>query len=283
MTGAVGVVGLGVVGGTIAAAFREAGIAVRPYDRYLGTGRPEDLEPCSVVFLCLPTPSGTGGDSDLSALLNAVAEIEPHLADGAVLAVKSTVPPGTTDRLADAHPRLEFVSVPEFLVQARPMETFRRPDRIVIGARSGEAAATVADLLSRVCAAAPVLVVSPVEAELIKLCSNAMLAAKVAVANELAEVCRHFGVAWPRIQSGVGMDRRIGPDHITVTPERGFGGACLPKDLEALIAAARAAGYPAPLLRTLAEFNRSIRREAQATADGEDAAAIDSAPGESTG
>jgi UDPglucose 6-dehydrogenase len=259
----VGVVGLGVVGGTVARAFADAGVPVRGYDRYLEIGAAEDLAGCSVVFMCVPTPSNDGEGHDLTEVWSALREIEPHLDDGTVVATKSTVPPGTSDALAEAFPRLEFLVAPEFLVATQPMESFTHPDRIVIGARSGEAATMVADLLTRVAPTAPVVVVSPTEAELVKLCANAMLAAKVAMANELFEVCRRFGVSWSRIQGVVGLDRRIGSDHLTVTPERGFGGACLPKDLDGLIGSARRAGYAPSLLQELAAFNRRVRRNAE--------------------
>jgi UDPglucose 6-dehydrogenase len=259
----IGVVGLGVVGGTVARTFAEAGVSVRGYDRYLEIGSPQDLADCSVVFLCVPTPSEEGDGHDLTEVWAATREIEPYVHAGTVVATKSTVPPGTSDSLAEAFPGLEFVVAPEFLVATHPVETFTHPDRIVIGARSGEAATMVADLLTRVAPAAPVVVVSPTEAELVKLCANAMLAAKVALANELFEVCRRFGVSWSRIQGVVGLDRRIGADHLTVTSERGFGGACLPKDLDGLIAAAHQAGYAPALLQEFADFNRRIRRDAE--------------------
>ncbi|MDQ3990743.1 MAG: hypothetical protein M3245_00320 [Actinomycetota bacterium] len=258
----VGIVGLGIVGGSLAAALEDAGVEVLGYDLHRRIGRPEDLGPAEVVFLCVPTPPEPDGSADLSAVWAAVETAAPHLRPGTVIAVKSTVPPGTSNRLAERFPEMEFASVPEFLVQERPLETIRNQDRVVIGARSGEAAAAVADLMSRVAPSAPVLVLRPVEAELAKLASNAMLAAKVAVANELAEVSRRFGVPWSRVQSAVGLDRRIGPSHLTVTPERGFGGACLPKDFDALIAASRHAGYDPVLLERIAEFNRAIRDEA---------------------
>jgi UDPglucose 6-dehydrogenase len=260
----VGVVGLGVVGGTVTRAFADAGVPVRGYDRYLEIGTADELAECSVVFLCVPTPSNDGEGHDLTEVWSAVREVEPHLESGTVVATKSTVPPGTSDALAETFPRLEFVVAPEFLVATHPVETFTHPDRIVIGARSGEAATMVADLMTRVAPTAPVVVVSPTEAELVKLCANVMLAVKVAMANELFEVCRRFGVSWSRIQGVVGLDRRIGPDHLSVTPERGFGGACLPKDLDALIASAREAGYTPTLLQEVQQFNQRIRTEAEA-------------------
>lgn len=277
--GPVGVVGLGVVGGTIAEACGAAGVAARGYDPYRGLGSPADLTGCTVVFLCVPTPRGEDGSHDLTEVWAALEDVEPSLSEGTVIAIKSTVPPGTCDALAAAFPRIGFASVPEFLVATRPMETLTRPDRVVIGTRSPQTGALIARLMARIAPAAPAVVLLPPEAELVKLCANALLAAKVTMANELAEVCARFGVAWPRVQSVVGLDRRIGPEHLGVTAERGFGGECLPKDLDGLIAASRQAGYAPPVLEEIAGFNRRIRVEAAEAADSIDLVAA-AQPGE---
>jgi UDPglucose 6-dehydrogenase len=257
----VGVVGLGIVGGTVEAAFRAAGVPTRGYDRYRGIGAAGDLDACSVVFLCVPTPSTADGGHDLTEIEYAVDEIEAHVEPGTVIAIKSTIPPGTCDELAIRYPRVEFASVPEFLVASRAVESFVRPDRIVIGARSPQAARTITGLMKMIAPEAPVVVLEPKEAELVKLCSNAMLAAKVAMANELSDVCAGVGVEWSNVQAVVGLDRRIGPEHLTVTAERGFGGECLPKDLDGLIAASRGGGHEPTLLSEIGVFNDRIRRE----------------------
>lgn len=256
----VGVVGLGAVGGTVASRLTEVGVATRRYDRYLGVGAPAELAPCQIIFLCVPTPGEEDSGLDLTEVWSALRELEMHVRDGAIVAIKSTVPPGTCDALIQAFPRMRFGSVPEFLVATDRVETFTRPDRIVIGSDDPNVAHTLAYVLSRAAPSAPLVMMTPTEAELVKLCSNAMLAAKVTMANELAEVCTRFGVAWPRVQAIVGLDRRIGPAHLSVTQERGFGGECLPKDLAGLISAARKAGYEARVLREIAAFNEDIRR-----------------------
>ncbi|MGH2597661.1 MAG: hypothetical protein ACRDH7_17130 [Actinomycetota bacterium] len=263
----IGVVGLGVVGGALKEALEARGIGVAGYDPYLGVGAPERLSGCSIVFLCVPTPSAPGGEFDTTAVWKAVRDVEADLADGTIIAVKSTVPPGTSDGLAFDFPRFEFASMPEFLVAARPVESLTKPDRILIGARTARVAEAIVDTMRRIAPGAPILVLSPIEAELAKLFSNAMLAAKVSMANELALICEKFGVAWANVQPAVGMDRRIGPDHLTVTPERGFGGGCFPKDLNGLIAAAAQAGYDASLLREVSAFNNRVRADASETAE----------------
>lgn len=263
----IGIVGLGVVGRAVANGFDLAGLNVTRYDRYLGIGSPSDLRPCSVVFLCVPTPSAPDGRHDLTEVWSAVREVEAHLDDGTVLAVKSTVPPGTSASLSAAFPRLRFASVPEFLVAARALDSFTRPDRVVVGTTSPEAAAALGEIMARVAPGSPVVHVTPLEAELVKLCSNALLAAKVSMANELAEICERVGVPWPRVKAVVGLDRRIGPDHLAISEERGFGGECLPKDLDGLIAASRDLGHEATLLAAIADFNRRIRGEAPRAAE----------------
>ena len=216
----VGVVGLGTVGGALLQALQAVGIPVVGYDPYLEVGAPQVLAGCSPVFLCVPTPAGRGGELDTSAVWKAVRAVETDLGDGTSVVVKSTVPPGTSDALTADFPRFTFASVPEFLVAARPLETLTRPDRVVIGAPSLEAFGEIRDVMAAVAPGAPILMVSPTEAELAKLSANAMLAAKVSMANELAFVCERFGVEWSSIQAAVGLDRRIGTDHLTVS-ERG--------------------------------------------------------------
>lgn len=261
----VGVVGLGMVGGTVERGLSSAGIDTRGYDRYKNIGSPNALEDCDVVFLCVPTPSTPDGGFELTEVYGAVHEVIAHLRLATIVAVKSTVPPGTCDDLQRRYPAFDFASMPEFLVASRPEETFSNPDRVIIGATTEQAAGALRDIMEQVAPASPAIVLKPRESELAKLCSNIMLAAKVAMANELAEVCNRFDVAWERVQSAVGLDRRIGPDHLTVTPERSFGGMCFPKDLDGLIAAARSTGYEPTLLEGIAEFNEFVRAEAGGT------------------
>jgi UDPglucose 6-dehydrogenase len=199
------------------------------------------------------------GGLDTSAVWKAVWDVEAVLSSGTVVAVKSTVPPGTAHALSTDFPRFVFASVPEFLVASDPLGTLTKPDRVLIGTESDDARRVLAGVMSAIAPGAPQLFLSPMEAELAKLCANAMLAAKISIANELALVCERFGVSWSPVQAAVGLDHRIGGGHLAVTEERGFGGGCLPKDLEGLIAAAREAGHDPTLLVGMSRFNRSIR------------------------
>ena len=209
----IGIVGLGTVGGTLREALDAVGVSTQGYDPYMSVGAPDELNGCSLVFLCVPTPAGAQGELDATMVWKAVRDVESCLMDDTLVVIKSTVPPGTTDSLAADFPRLEFAHVPEFLVAARPMETLTSPDRIVVGAPNDTSARAVKEIMRLIAPEAPILTLTPIEAELAKLSSNAMLAAKVAVANDLALVCERFGVAWPRVQAAVGLDG--GSDPIT--------------------------------------------------------------------
>lgn len=253
---AVGVIGLGVVGGTVARALKEAGFEVVGHDPYKDVFG--DLSKCSVAFVCVSTPGTDKGELDGRAVAGAIEEAYQSLPAEAIVAVKSTVVPGTNDALQSNYPNLRFASTPEFLTEAEPDESFANPARIVIGARDGIVAWQLTQILRRT-SRAPVVHCQPIEAELIKLSSNAMLAAKVTMANELSHIAASFGVHWEAVQEGVGLDPRIGASHLNVTPEGGYGGSCFPKDVNGLIVASEDSGYRAELLEKVAGLNRRFR------------------------
>lgn len=256
----IGIVGLGVVGGALERAFEAAGKPVHAlYDPFKGHDAIQDMAECTIIFLCVGTPEN-GGDLDRISVWEAVSALSRlPVKDGTLIAVRSTVPPGTSAELTRVHPWLQFASTPEFLVQADPDRSMRYPDRIVIGANTPEASGRLADVLTSITMKGQLVVVSPVQAELLKLCANVLLASKVAIANELSDVCASYDVSWESIREGIGLDPRIGASHLEVTPERGFGGACFPKDLRGLISASRRAGHEPELLQAVEDLNKRVR------------------------
>jgi UDPglucose 6-dehydrogenase len=192
-----------------------------------------------VVFVCVSTPSGKNGQADLSAVRSAVDGLSAVLRPGAVVAVKSTVPVGTTTSIAQrlSGNGIRVVSTPEFLREGHAVHDFRRPDRLVIGTRDE----TVARLVRHCCpGSAPVQQMSPESAELAKYASNAFLAVKLSYANSLATLCARVGADIDDVTGCMGADARIGGEFLAPGP--GWGGSCLPKDTAALVHAARAAG-----------------------------------------
>ncbi|OBE95793.1 UDP-glucose 6-dehydrogenase [Mycolicibacterium elephantis] len=202
-----------------------------------------DLADRDLVFICVPTPSRFDGSADLSAVEAAIGELASLLPCDAVLALKSTVPVGTTRQLAR---RLEptgirVVSNPEFLRESHAIYDFRNPDRVVIGTDDERAADLVASVYGE---SAPVLRMGPESAELAKYASNAFLAVKISYANSLARLCAGVGAHIGDVTRVMGADVRIGQHFLAPGP--GWGGSCLPKDTAALLHTGRLAGVELP-------------------------------------
>ncbi|KUH93126.1 UDP-glucose 6-dehydrogenase [Mycolicibacterium acapulense] len=202
-----------------------------------------DLAECDVVFICVPTPSGSDGSADLSAVDAAVEQLATVLRPGSVLVLKSTVPVGTTRRVEQRlrQAGIRGVSNPEFLRESHAVYDFRNPDRIVIGAEDDEAA----ELVSRVYGNhAQIFRMSPESAELAKYASNAFLAVKISYANSLARLCARMGADIADVTRCMGADVRIGAHFLQPGP--GWGGSCLPKDTAAILHTGRVAGVGLP-------------------------------------
>ncbi len=211
----------------------------------------DELADREVVFVCVPTPRGADGSADLSAVDAAVGNLAEVLGPGAVLAMKSTVPVGTTRRLSEqlgTH-RIRAVSNPEFLRESHAVYDFRHPDRILIGAEDDTAAETMEQLYGA--AAGEAFRMSPESAELAKYASNAFLAVKISYANSLAQLCARVGADIGDVTRCMGADIRIGPHFLQPGP--GWGGSCLPKDTAELLHTGRSYGVE------LAEISSACR------------------------
>ncbi len=213
-----------------------------------------------VVFFVVDTPRRGDGSVVLEQIDAAVGTAAPHLGDGVVVVLKSTVPVGTTRevsrRLAALRPGLKFMvaSNPEFLSQGSAVADFLAPGRIIIGADDPAAADALRGahqpLVDR---GVPVLVTAIESAELIKYGSNALLATKLSFINELADLCEVSGAVIEEVAAGLGMDRRIGPAFLRPGP--GFGGACLPKDTHALLHTSHAYGTDSRIVAAALRVN----------------------------
>jgi UDPglucose 6-dehydrogenase len=210
----------------------------------------------AVALLCLPTPSGADGSTDLTHIEAAAHELAEHLAGG-VLVVKSTVPVGTGQRLARqlVGRGVRVVSNPEFLREGSTVHDFFHPERVVVGADDPGAAAVVTGLHDAL--GARVEVTDHATAELVKYASNAMLAVRASFANSLSDLAARLGADALRALELVGADSRIGPRFLSPGP--GWGGSCLPKDCRALLRQAEDLGFGFPLLRGALRANDEQR------------------------
>lgn len=253
--GVVGVAGLGVVGTAVAKWFEGQGRRVVVYDPPKGFSEPRVLADADVVFVCVPTPYGERG-YDPSALEAAVEAIPP----GPAIVIKSTVLPGTTERLQAQHPDRVFLFNPEFLRERSARDDFLRPDRQIVG-YTGRSRPYALALLASLPEAPYARVMPATEAELVKYMTNAFLALKVVFANQFYDLCERVGADYELVREGAGADPRIGPSHLDVFDggARGYGGKCLPKDMKALIDFAATLGLPLRLLRTADALNGRLR------------------------
>jgi UDPglucose 6-dehydrogenase len=180
-----------------------------------------------------------------------------------IIAICSTVAVGTTQSLIGKTGK-RIVFQPEFSAPGSPNHPFRNRRAVGWLILGGARADTqpVADLFKRVFGAD--LVIRHTDsrtAELAKYMENSFLATKVGFCNEFFDIARALGVDYDELRDLWLLDPRIGASHTLVFPDdRGFGGKCLPKDLDAIIATALANGCRPELLMSLRQANASLRR-----------------------
>ncbi|MGH2989309.1 MAG: nucleotide sugar dehydrogenase, partial [Solirubrobacterales bacterium] len=166
------------------------------------------LAAARLLFVCVDTPPTYSGDADLSRVQAVVSQIH---GDGEhALVMKSTVPAGTGNAIRRDLPDIAYVSCPEFLKEGTAVDDFLHPDRVVIGADSGDewAADAVAAVYEPL--GGEMVRTDVASAEMIKLASNAFLATKISFINEIANVSEEVGADVTEVARGMGLDERIG-------------------------------------------------------------------------
>jgi len=192
-----------------------------------------------VIFIAVGTPQDEDGSADLKYVLSVAETIGKNMNGPKIVVNKSTVPVGTADKVAaeiSKHTKFQFdvVSNPEFLKEGSAIDDFMKPDRVVIGTNSVEAAEIMRELYSPfVRTGNPILVMNVRSAEVTKYAANALLATRITFMNEVANLCESVGADVSQVRQGVGSDSRLGPSFLF--PGVGYGGSCFPKDVRALI------------------------------------------------
>ena len=214
--------------------------------------------PAQVVFIAVGTPPRSDGSADLTSVENVAEQVALHMKEYMVVVDKSTVPVETGDWVERVIGRFnkrkipfDVVSNPEFLREGTAIEDFMHPDRIVLGAASEQATKILKAIYAPL--KAPVLVTDIKSAELIKHACNSFLATRVSFINSVANLCEKVGADVTLVAKGMGMDPRIGSAFLSAGI--GFGGFCLPKDLEAFYWISQKKGYDFELLRVVKEVN----------------------------
>lgn len=219
-----------------------------------------------LTMLALPTPAGPEGALDTTTIEAGAAAVGEALAAAGspahTVVIKSTVLPGTT--LETIAPRLvaplaestvDFAVNPEFLREGTAVEDFMNPDRIVFGTKTDAAEAALHELYEPLLerTAPPVVETGIREAELIKYASNAFLAGKLSLMNDIGNIAKEHGVDAYTVAEAIGLDHRIAEQYLD--SGLGWGGSCLPKDTAALAAAARARDYDPVMIEAARTIN----------------------------
>ena len=216
------------------------------------------LRGAGVVLIAVGTPPTEDGGADLAQVRTALDAAIRHAEPGTVLAIKSTIPPGTTASLNRTlvRERLPLVMCPEFLREGSALSDFNRPARVVIGGDDAEAVERVAALFGHL--DAPIIRTDPTSAEMIKYGTNSFLALKISFINEISHLCELTGADVDAVADGMGLDPRVGRAFLGAG--LGFGGSWFPKDVRALDHTASYHGQTMWMLKAAIEVNAQQRR-----------------------
>ncbi len=225
----------------------------------------EAIAGVEVCFVAVGTPGDQDGSADRRYVIDAVTSIAKVMSAPLVIVMKSTVPVGTCARMRDVVAEVlrargvafdfDIVSNPEFLKEGKAVSDFQRPDRIVIGADSERARAMMRSVYSTFMRNGhPILFMDIPSAEMTKYAANAMLATRISLMNELAQICERVGADIMNVRQGIGTDKRIGMDFLYAGI--GYGGSCFPKDVRALSRLAMESDAPADILDAVDAVNR---------------------------
>jgi UDPglucose 6-dehydrogenase len=215
-------------------------------------------------FIAVGTPKNEDGSADLRHVLAVATSIGEHMGDYKVIVDKSTVPVGTGDRVRETVAAVlrqrgldlpfDVVSNPEFLKEGAAVGDFMKPDRIIVGTDSPRAIEALRQLYEPFSRNHDKLIVMDLRsAELTKYAANVMLATKISLMNELANIAERYGADVEQVRVGIGSDPRIG--YSFIYPGCGYGGSCFPKDVHALIQSADEIDYKADLVEAVNRVN----------------------------
>lgn len=216
-----------------------------------------------VCFIAVGTPQSSDGSCDLNYVLNVAKQIAKSMNGYKVIVDKSTVPVGTAQQVAETikqHTTFDFdvVSNPEFLKQGNAVEDFLRPDRVIIGSNSQKATAIMQDIYAPFFRTGNRIVVMDVKsAEMTKYAANSFLATKISFMNEIANLCEKIGADVEMVRIGISTDSRIGNKFLFAG--LGYGGSCLPKDVEALIKTGEENNVEMSVVKAVDKVNKKQR------------------------
>jgi UDPglucose 6-dehydrogenase len=260
----IGIVGQGYVGTAIKGGF-EKHYELETYDKFSSSKSTCNLHDlvllCDVIFVCVPTPMNKDGSCHIDIVEEVILEInEISISSESkpTVVIKSTVPPGTTDRLHRKCKGVDIIFNPEFLTEANFLEDFKNQSRIILGGiRRGTT--KLRQVYSKVFPHATIVKTNAKYAETVKYFINCFLATKVSFANEMKILCDKLDIDYDKVVEYATYDERLGKSHWAVPGpdgDYGYGGHCLPKDVSAIVNAYE----DMKLLQAVIEVNKKVRK-----------------------
>lgn len=242
---------------------------VKAHRLHFTTDYAEGVAQSTVCFIAVDTPVTPSGQPDLQYVHRVANTIAEHMQDYRIIVNKSTAPVGTVDSVSKIISAVlqrrgvaidfDVVANPEFLKEGNAINDCMKPDRVIIGTDSPNAAAVMQEIYAPFMLSHERLIIMDVaSAELTKYAANAMLATRISFMNELAGLCELTGADVNKVRKGIGADKRIGYSFLYAG--LGFGGSCLPKDIRALRSHGESLGYEMPLVEAAERVNARQKR-----------------------
>ena len=214
----------------------------------------------NIIFLCLPTPMEKDGSCHLGIIEPVLKELNEL--GKTIVVVKSTIPPGTTEKWNKRYTNIDIVFNPEFLTEANSIEDFKNQNRIIVGGPR-PATTKVARVFRKAFPKVPIIKTGSTYAEMVKYVTNTFLATKVSFANEMYEICEYLDIDYDKVIEYAMHDDRLGYSHWNVPGpdgDFGYGGHCFPKDVKALINVAQDLLIEPHMLIATNEKNNKVRK-----------------------
>ncbi len=217
-----------------------------------------------IIFICLPTPMKKNGSCDISIVQETVEKINKTSdLNNKIIAIKSTVPPGTTEKLNKDCNNISVLFNPEFLTEANFIEDFKNQNRIIIGGDRPEST-TLRQVYSLVFPHARIVKTSSKIAEMVKYLTNTFLATKVSFSNDMKLLCDDLDIDYDKVVEYSIYDERLGKSHWAVPGpdgKLGFGGSCFPKDLNAILYLSKSMSLDLHTINGVWQTNKKVRPE----------------------
>jgi len=258
----IGIIGQGFVGNAIYQKFKKY-YKIKTFDldeSKSNSTKQELLDNSDIVFVCLPTPMNKDGSCNTDIVEGAIKDLND--AGEYIVVIKSTIEPGTTDRLNEKYSNIDIVFNPEFLTEANAVDDFENQTRIILGG-TNKSTTIIKRIYSSIFRKTSKIVKTDAKtAELVKYVTNCFLATKVSFANEIYQLCEGLELDYDKVIEYATYDERLGLSHWGVPGpdgDFGYGGHCFPKDLQALITISKELGTINNVLKASQQTNDTVR------------------------